>query len=359
MELKRAGEIRRLQITGGSTYTVSLPKSWVEKMGLVKGSPLIIAEQEGDLLISSKEMGKPEETLIAVIEASPDEKAETLIRKTVSAYLVGYNIIEIRPKEQRLSSAQRNTLKDFSRRMLVGAEIINDAPSKLTLQILLGYPELSVKSVLRRMCTIAVSMHRDAMTALRELNHELARDIILTDDEVDRFSLYIIRQLKAAVENERIIKDIGLASPRDCLGYRLIIKSVERAADHAVQIAKNVMLLNKPVDKQVADAVCRMSSSATSLFEEAVEALFRNDFERADLVVQKTGEIAAMEKSVIESFFSMEEAETISILRLIVESIRRTAEYASDISEIVLNLTINRVIVTSTLKKQEKTLTPL
>ena len=29
-------------------------------------------------------------------------------------------------------------------------------------------------------------------------------------------------------------------------------------------------------------------------------------------------------------------------LRLIIESIRRTAEYASDIAEIVLNLTVNR-----------------
>jgi len=356
-KLKRTEEIRRLQVTGGSTYTISLPKDWVEKMGVTKGSPLIIVEQEeGALLVSSKEIRKPEETIIAVIEVSPDETAETLIRKTVSAYLVGYNIIEIKPKDQRFSSTQRNTVKDFSRRMLVGTEIVNDAPNRLTLQVLLGYPELSVKSVLRRMCTITFSMHKDAMIALRELNHELAHDIIFTDDEVDRFSLYVIRQLKAAVQNERIIKDIGLTSPRDCLGYRLIIKSVERTADHAVQIAKKTLLLNKPIEKPILDAISKMASSAITLFEDAVESLFRSDFKRADIVVQKTKEVVAMEEEVIKTFLSIKEAETLSILRLIVESVRRTAEYASDIAEIVLNLTINRVINTSTLKKHEKSI---
>jgi len=353
-KLKRAEEIRRLQVTGGSTYTISLPKSWVEKMGLSKGSPLMITEQQDSLLISSKEARKPEETVIAVIDVLPGEEAETLIRKTVSAYLVGYNIIEIRPKEGRFSSAQRNAIKDFSRRMLVGTEIVSDTPNELTLQVLLGYPELSVKSVLRRMCTITTSMHKDAVTALSELDHELAQDIIFTDDEVDRFSLYVIRQLKAAVQNERIIKDIGLTSPRDCLGYRLIIKSVERTADHAVQIAEKIKSLNKPIDKPILDAVSKMASSAISLFENAIEALFRNDFERADQVVQKTDEVVGMEEDVIKLFFRIGDAETISILRLIVESIKRTAEYASDIAEIVLNLTINRVIRTSTLKRHEK-----
>ncbi len=352
---KRAEEIRRLQVTGGSTYTISLPKSWVEKMGLAKGSPLLIVEQqEGSLVISSKETRKPEETVIAVIEVLPDEKAETLIRKTVSAYLVGYNIIEIRPKEGRFSSAQRNAIKDFSRRMLVGTEIVSDTPNELTLQVLLGYPELSVKSVLRRMCTITISMHRDAITALRELDRELAQDIIFTDDEVDRFSLYVIRQLKAAVQNERIIKDIGLSSPRDCLGYRLIIKSVERTADHAVQIAKKIKMLKRPIDEAILNAVSGMAFSALSLFENSIEALFRNDFKRADQVVQKTDEVVGMEEEVVKLFFKVGDAETVSILRLIVESIRRTAEYASDIAEIVLNLTINNVIRVSTLKKHEK-----
>ncbi len=343
-EVKKVAEVRKLQITGGSTYTVSLPKNWVEKMGLSKGSLLSIEEQnDGALVISSEEIRKPEEKIIALIDVSPEEKAEAVIRKVISSYLVGYNIIEVKPKDDRLSSKQRNAIKEFSRRMLVGTEIVTDSPEKLTLQVLLGYPELSVKSVVRRMCAITVSMHEGAVTALKELNQELARDVIFMDDEVDRFSLYVIRQLKAAVQNERIIKDIGLSSPRDCLGYRLIIKSVERTADHAAKIAEKVLLLKTAPPKEVLDGIVKMSDSAISVFEDAIDALFRQNFEKADLVVQRSGEVALTEEA-LRSFVNIKDVETASTLRLIVESVKRTAEYASDIAEIVLNLTIDKVI---------------
>jgi len=94
-------------------------------------------------------------------------------------------------------------------------------------------------------------MHEDAVQALRHLNRELAKEVIALDDEVDRFSLYVIRQLKAAVQNEGALKEIGLTYPRDCLGYRVIAKSVERIADHAVKIAENVISMRHQIDSTV------------------------------------------------------------------------------------------------------------
>jgi hypothetical protein len=31
-------ELRKIQLTGGSTYIISLPKTWIDRMGLGKGS---------------------------------------------------------------------------------------------------------------------------------------------------------------------------------------------------------------------------------------------------------------------------------------------------------------------------------
>jgi hypothetical protein len=45
-----------------------------------------------------------------------------------------------------------------------------------------------------------------------------------------------------------------------------------------------------------------------------------------------------------EKSFERKEIEKIVNLRLLIESLRRTVEYASDIAEIVLNLTIESVI---------------
>jgi phosphate uptake regulator len=226
---------------------------------------------------------------------------------------------------------------------LVGTEIVTDTPSELTLQILLSYPELTVESALRRMSIITSSMHRDSMTALREQDHQLAKAVIDTDTEVDRFNLYIIRQLKLAIADPRIITEIGLSGARDCLGYRLITKSVERTADHAVNIARNVLLLKKHINGEILRKIENMSTLAISAFEDAIDSLFKHDFNLAENVINKTKEIAKLEKEAVLSSQKME-IEEIATLRLLIESVRRTAEYASDIAEIVLNLNIESVL---------------
>jgi len=340
---KREG--RKLQITGGSTYILSLPKRWVEEMNLKRGSFISIIQQRGgSLLILPKELEGSEKPLHATLDVSSNDDPDTVVRKMISTYLIGYNLIHIRAKEQRLTSNQRNAIKDFARRKLVGTEIVEDSPTLLTLQVLLSYPELSVENALRRMCIIAASMHRDAITSLKELNENLAQDIVTMDDEVDRFSFYIIRQLKAAVQNEKILEEIGLSTARDCLGYRLITKTVERVADHAVKIAQNVLTLTNPLAPETFQEIYEMSTSADSVFNDAIKALFKQDFHLADDVVERAKKITSLERRVIASISKEIPAEEASSLRLIIESVRRIAEYASDIAEIVLNLTIEDII---------------
>ena len=202
----KKSDTRKLQVTGRSTYVLSLPKKWVTRNKLKKSSSLLIHEEEdGSLRIQPSDSPQTARREEAFIEVSPGESSDALIRKTVSAYLVGYNLIHIKPKsQQQLSSSQRNALKTFARSFLVGTEIVTDTPTKLTLQVLLSYPELSIQSTLRRMIVITSSMHKDAVTALKRLDHRLAKDVISTDNEVDRFHLYIIRQLKMAIQNPSI-----------------------------------------------------------------------------------------------------------------------------------------------------------
>jgi phosphate uptake regulator len=338
-------EARKLQVTGGSTYIISLPKKWVTRNQLRKGSPLALHEEEdGSLSIAPSDAVKQEKKQDAYIKVSRKDESDAIIRKAVSTYLVGYNLIHMRAQSQeQLSSQQRNALKDFARRYLVGTEIVTDTPNELTLQVLLSYPELTVESALRRMSIITSSMHRDSMTALKELDHQLARAVIETDTEVDRFNLYIIRQLKLAITNPQIIKEIGLSNARDCLGYRLITKSVERTADHAARIAENVLFLKKSVDDNTLRKIENMSALAISVFEDAIDSLFKHDFNLAENVIEKAKGIARLEKEAILSS-QKTETEGIASLRLLIESVRRTGEYASDIAEVVLNLNVESVL---------------
>jgi phosphate uptake regulator len=337
-------DVRKLQVTGGSTYILSLPKKWVTQIGLEKGGRVRLERQNDGTIILMPEDFKSEDPSDATIHVAVNEPIDFIVRKIVSAYLVGYNVIYIRSTIGRLDHNQRSLIKEFTRKNLVGTEIIADSPREMIIKVLLSYPELSVESALRRMCIITSSMHTDVMKALKTADMPLVREVIYQDNEVDRFSLYIIRQLKAAIEDLNILKEIGLSTRRDCLGFRLITKTVERTADHAVEIAENIVNLQEPPSAELYENIVRMSESAISIFNQSIEILYKQDFEAANRIVQNAKMAASKQNELTAEILQLANQNKISCLSLIVESIKRVAEYSSDIAEIVLNLNIDQLI---------------
>ncbi len=338
-------EQRKLQVTGGSTFILSLPKDWATKNELKRGSSMMVREEEdGSLSIAPATFPKKEKQDEAFIKVSINDNPDAIMRTAISAYLSGYNILHVRAQGQKvLSSKLRNHLKSFARHYLVGTEIVIDTPSELTLQVLLNYPELTVQNALSRMSIIASSMHKEAIAALKKLDYPSAKAVIETDREVNRFSLYIVRLLKLAVSNQRVVKEIGLTSQKECLGYRLIARAVERTADHATKISENTLQLKDPVNEELLEKLSQLSGLAISMFESSMDALFRHDFNLAETVIEKISQVHKLEKDSVLCSQSIKADEVVN-LRLIIESVRRTAEYATDISEVVLNLNVESVL---------------
>jgi phosphate uptake regulator len=343
---KLSEEQRKLQVTGGSTFILSLPKEWATKNDLKRGSAMVVREEEdGSLSISPSSFPKQEKQDEAFIKASLTDNPDAVMRTAISAYLSGYNVLHIKAQGQKvLSSKLRNHLKSFARHYLVGTEIVIDTPTELTLQVLLNYPELTVQNALSRMSIIASSMHKEAITALKKLDYPSAKAVIETDREVNRFSLYIVRLLKLAVSNQRVVKEIGLTNQKECLGYRLIAKAVERTADHATKIAENTLELKSPINEELLEKISQLSGLAVSMFESSMEALFKHDFNLAEGVIEKLSQVHKLEKETV-MYSHNAKIEEIVNLRLLIESVRRTAEYATDISEVVLNLNVESVLI--------------
>ena len=60
-------------------------------------------------------------------------------------------------------------------------------------------------------------------------------------------------------------------------------------------------------------------------------------------MIEKINQVAKLEKEAVLSS-QIVGVEEIANLRLLIESVRRTAEYASDISEVVLNMNVESVL---------------
>ncbi|TLY09038.1 MAG: AbrB/MazE/SpoVT family DNA-binding domain-containing protein [Thaumarchaeota archaeon] len=338
-------ETRKLQYTGGSSYIVSLPKKWIQDLGLKQGDHVVILRQGNSMLQiapASKRVAKEQRE--ATIEVSKENNPYFIARKLIALYFLGFNVITIVPKEDRLLVEQREVIKSIVRRVLMGTEIIADSATGITLQVLINLLDLSVDAAFKRMLLIAKSMYRDTLLALQENNVELAGEVVKSDDEVDRFSFYIVRQLKIAIKNEHLLKEIGLEEPRNCLGYRLIAKSVERVADHAVVISKDIIENPHPLKKDIVEKIASMSYFALEVLDDACLSMFKRDYEAADKAIEKARKIDEMEKAILRTVSKPRDVNELYRIKLITENIRRVAEYASDIAEIVLNMTVQQTL---------------
>ena len=342
-------ETRKIQFTGKSSYIVSLPKQWVMDLGLKQGDQIRMRRKDSSTLeiYPPKFETRSQKKEDATIEID-DEETASIVRKLISLYFLGYKTINIKPKNGRLSPNQRNTVKEAVKRMLMGSEIISDSSGGITVQVLVNLLELSVDGAFKRMIHLAKSMSNDAILAMKENNLELAQEVINTDDEVDRFGFYIIRQLKIAIQNEHMLKEMGFRNARDCLGYRLVVKNIERTGDHAAFIAKDVLEFKKPVKKDIVEKIEEMNEFALSVLDDSCLALFKEDYVQAEKTIEKTNEIIKYEKRVRDASKSLKDDEEIYRIRRMTENIRRISEYSSDIAEIVLNMNIEK-----SLKKTE------
>ena len=333
-------ELRKIQITGGSTYIVSLPKKWVRAVGLKpKDQVALIPQADMSLLIVPREELKPKEVSETTIEASAQAGPEAVIRDFIAHYLVGYDIIRIKLRDVR----GRDFIKNSIRQKLIGVEVMEESADEIVIQCLLGHVELPLRRALDRMHILMLFMLKDAISALKNNDKALAEEVIRRDDEVDRLYFFIVRQLKAAVYNRVLIEEIGLSNPRDCLGYRLIAKSVERSADHAARIASIIPTITTPMNGKATEALTALSSLAQEIHENSMKALYKYDSKLIEESMSKIKQVIDLEEEVIEQLLKLKiEPRAMVGIRLILESIRRIAEYGTDIAEIAINLAVKR-----------------
>lgn len=335
-------DVRLVQWTGNSTFIVSLPREWTREVSLKRGDPVRIVRRGSSLqLYPPRSRGGARRQGDAIVEIRPGEKAAATVRRLISLYFLGFKTIHVRPKSGRLTKGQRASVKNAARRMLMGAEVIADSSSCVTIRILVDLKELTVDGAFKRMLHLAKSMLSDSIRAMRDGDAALARDVIGNDDEVDRFGFYIVRQLKSAIESEHMLKEIGFEHARSCLGYRLVVKNIERTGDHAVRIAHDVIEFERGVGADAADRIGAMSEFSLKILDDACLALFKKDYDLAEATIRSAGGIAAHEAAVLR-LAGGRAGPVVYRIRRTAEDIRRIAEYASDIAEIVLNMTVEK-----------------
>ena len=102
-------------------------------------------------------------------------------------------------------------------------------------------PQLKPYIDLPRMASMAVEMLRDAISAFIDRDTERARSVVPRDTEVDNLNRQLHRELSSFIIERP-------ANISRCLNLMTISKSLERIADHATNIAEEVVYLYEAID---------------------------------------------------------------------------------------------------------------
>src|SRR5216117_1680318 len=338
-------ELRKLQMTGGASYTVSLPKDWVKEQGLKVGDVVaVMPRSDSSLTLIPHEKIPTGKNRGAEVTVSPskEQDKEQILRTILAQYLAGYDIIRVRfPATARPDL--RTFLRESARKMFVGSEIIEESKDELIVQCLSSYGDLPAPKVISRMSLIAKLMLRDAVDSLKGRDPAMAEEIVRRDEEVDRFYLFLIRQLTMAVLNRSLTQEIGLSDPRDCLVYRVVSKSLERIADHATTLARMASEIEAPLPRRLIDDLSKVSDLTSSVLEDALKSLTKVDGALADNSIISAQRIEKDAEGVMEKLFDFRlNQKTVVAVRLALESLKRIAEYGEDIAEMAINLTARR-----------------
>jgi len=324
-------ETRKVQVTGGSTYTVSLPKDWARENGVEAGSTVAF-HPDGDALVLTRQA--EEDHTEGGLDVT-DLEGEDLVRAVMTMYVSGFDVIAI--EADRITTDQRRAIRDATSN-IVGLEVLEETSDRVVLQDLLDSSELSIHDAITRMRLIAASMLEDAVTALVENDEDLARDVIERDSDVDRLWYLVSRIFRATLRNPTATEELGL--PREvCFDYHSSARQLERIADHATKIA-GISLEVGDVDPSVVDGLEDLLEAAETVVETAMDALLTTDSDEA--VTKASGaraEIPAIDsraREVGDAIRTLENAEIAQSLTLVVDSLSRTADYGGNIAETAL-----------------------
>ena len=327
-------EIRKVQVTGGSSYVVSLPKTWVKKLNIKKNDPLgLIIQPDGTLLITKK-VDEGQEERIINIDAENIDTPAFLFRCLIGAYIAGYTIIKIKSRGV-IPPFVRAVTRKFTQ-ATIGQEVVEETNNSIMIKDLLNPVEMPFDKSIRRMYMIVKNMHKDAVSILKNRDKTLAEDILSRDNDVDRLQWLIARQHNMVSRDVNLNRKMGVTTEK-AANYFLISRIIERIGDHAVRIAKNILnFIDEKVDEKIIDTIESASNLALEIFDKSMESFTERDMKSANKNIDSLTELVSLCEKINTLALQQKAAIAVSI-GYIAESVRRTGEYASDISECVIN----------------------
>jgi phosphate uptake regulator len=319
-------ERRKLQATGGSSLTLTLPKTWINRLKLKSKDEVLVNTAGPVLTIRPAGLSKQEITIDISMDHLPDK---WLLREMIGAYISGADKIILR--SQRLTPDQNQAIRQAVQ-LLFGFEILEETSQKIVAKTVLDDAMFPVSESTLRIFMIVRSMFVDSLKAAQAGDKDLATDIKLRDYEVNKFLHAIKRQFQEILSGkvEGNIEEVSF--------YRSVAVQLERVGDHAVKIAE-LASTNRTDSAKLSSTFPVIQDAIHGLLKDAESMVRHLDKQQAHKVLDSDAELERLIYSSKRMKQSYEGA-------IIEDSLDRLRGYLMNVAE----LTIDYALISSNRK---------
>ncbi|WP_255197864.1 AbrB/MazE/SpoVT family DNA-binding domain-containing protein [Halorarius litoreus] len=329
-------ETRKLQMVGGGTYTVSIPKEWATDHALEAGTPVhLYTHRDGSIVVRSarKEGDRLDAARLDIDGDSPD-----LVRRSLRvAHAMGFETVTL-VHESAFTDAQRRVAREGSRSM-VGADTDVAADDELVVRNLVDASEVSVPQSVDQLGFIARSIQQAATAAVLDAD-AAARDR-LTDRATEARRLFdmVSRHLNRALVSLEEVDRLGTSRPA-LFDHYVAAHQLEHVAEQGVRLAGVAERLSDPVPDPMRAEVQAAADEARGVVDDATAALLHDpDADAAHAALDRRDATLAALDTLDETLFDAAPTDVAALVR-VVDALRHTTDAGGEIAQTAVRAAI-------------------
>ena len=325
---------RKIQLTGGTTLTVSLPKAWARAHDIDAGDHVQLYPR-GDRILVQRTADK--DTGRTVTVAAQQYDPPRLRRIVIAAYVAGATAIRIEGRPDRdVRSAIRSAVDG-----LVGVEVASETESAVIVRTMLDIADLSPLQTLAQMESVTLAAQREATDAVLAADGEAGRRISGQDETIDRLFGLIAREFhRSLVDVTGDRTDEGIAA----FDAYTIARQLERVGDHAEKIGRVADRIGQQPPDDVADEVRTLAADARHVVRDALSATVSDRDPDTLCAVLADGEAVVEAAAELDRALYERDVADGYALATVLDSVTRTAEYGQNIAEAGLHASLRGTV---------------
>jgi len=318
-------QVRKLQTTAGGTFIVTVPKEWVEKLGLKKGDFVSTEMEEDSLVLTPTDARHVGESRTLDVDRLKDKRLLEL--NITASYIQGHDVTRIFSSGNKMQPHHKEWIRE-TLDGLMGVEITEDYADHVSLLNLIDPTKFSPMSTIEQFSSASLAVLEDATKALEEGDASLAKDANIRGAEGVKLYNLVMRLAFQAARNRKLRERMNISDVSSVIVMAIATRELGRIAYYATWIAQHVMELTARPDPALVSVIRRMTDVTVEMQRLAMKALLSRDIGAADAVFRKMPQVRQLYESGYRLPARENEERDAYHLALILRDIRGIAGYA-------------------------------